>query len=87
MDRVAIPRKDQRVGDRVAFLLEERHSTPDDGSIRFVNLLGGIEHRRQDVQSAGGLEGREMNDALVWRAGAGPGGDIDAQLTKLIERA
>ena len=78
MDRVAVAREDQRVGDRVAFLLEERHSTPDDGSIRFMNLLRGIEHRREHVQSADGLEGREMDDAVVWGAGRGERRDVDS---------
>ena len=87
MDRVALAGEDQRIGDRVTFLLEERHSTPDDGSIRFVNLLGGIEHRRQHVQSADGLEGREMDDAVVWGAGLGEGRDVDFAAGQAHRRA
>jgi hypothetical protein len=85
LDRITVAREDQRVGDRIAFLFEERHSSPDHGSIRFVNRLGCIEHRRKDIQSAGGLEGREMDDAVFWDAGSGEYRDIGAQLAKLID--
>ena len=63
MDGVPVPRKDQRVSDRASLLLEDRHSTPDDGSIRFVDLLRGIEDRGKHREPSGSLDDREVDDA------------------------
>jgi hypothetical protein len=50
-----------------------------------MDLLRGVEHRGEDVQSTGGLEGREMDHAVVWRTSFGVRGDVDSELAKLID--